>query len=186
MTSTFPFILLVLTPAGWGQPYPTPPKQPAQVGPTMEPAPAAPVAPPEGGPILAPVPAVAPPPPVPAIYPSPAPPLRTGAWWYGAIIPIPHQRDLYYPTWDTPVLTCKGYPPFGAPAVDIPQGVVPVYWIRNGQGACSPVPTPAAAAPPAAGLSAQPVVPTADAIGPAPAVAAPTTSEGIPHPPTVP
>src|SRR5262249_683525 len=106
---------------------------------------------------------------------NPAPPMRTGAWWYGAMIPVQHQRDLYYPTWDTTVLICKGYPPFGAPAVDIPQSGVRVYWCRNGQGWQNEMPLPSPGTTVTAPVTASGA-----------AVAAPTTSTDVPHSPTTP
>jgi hypothetical protein len=170
MTTTWPIILLALSPTGAAQPSAIQATPPKEMGPTLQATPAAPVAPMEAGLVVVPPPMPPPHPQVPAVYPDPAPPLRTGAWWYGAMIPIPHQRDLYYPTWDTPVLACKGVQPFGAPALDIPQSVIPIYWIRNGQGAVPPRVEPLPATPP----------------GPAVPVAVPTASGGTPPPPTTP
>jgi hypothetical protein len=61
---------------------------------------------------------------------APEPPwVPRGAWWYGARVPVPYQRHVYYPTWDTPVRLLIGLRPMGTPAVEVPQRrAAPAYW----------------------------------------------------------
>ncbi len=90
-----------------------------------------------GGEILAPVPrpleaTAGPELPVVLAEPGEAvpPPLAPrGAWWLGAMVPCPHQRHVYYPTWDTPCRIFFGFPPLGTPALEVPQTRgAPAYW----------------------------------------------------------
>jgi len=74
-----------------------------------------------------------PPPPANAVWDAPPPPVPRGAWWYGAMVPYPHQRVVYYPTWDMP-----GHQPVGVWAPEVPQDAVPAFWRRRGQGQQSP------------------------------------------------
>jgi hypothetical protein len=70
-------------------------------------------------------------PPGPAVdWRAPEPPwVPRGAWWYGGRVPVPYQRHVYYPTWDTPVRLLIGLRPMGTPAVEVPQRpAAPAFW----------------------------------------------------------
>jgi len=72
-------------------------------------------------------------PPLPIVYVDPTPVVPAGSWWGGTIVPTVHQRHIYYPTWDHPVRAWAGLPPIGAPADEIEQGIIPIFWKRPGQ-----------------------------------------------------
>ena len=69
----------------------------------------------------------------PFVWDAPTPPVPPGSYWEGAMVPVAHQRVLYYPGWDDPCRVLKGKPLVGVPALDVWQGAVPVYWKRLGQ-----------------------------------------------------
>ena len=69
----------------------------------------------------------------PFVWDAPTPPVPPGSYWYGAMVPVAHQRVLYYPGWDEPCRVLLGKPLVGVPALDVWQGAVPVYWKRLGQ-----------------------------------------------------
>ena len=68
-------------------------------------------------------------PPVGDEAPGDPPRAPRGAWWHGARVPIPYQRHVWYPTWDTPLRLLVGHPPQGIPAWEVPQRpAAPAYW----------------------------------------------------------